>query len=263
VVKKMKKFLAAALILLAGAANAAGLLYGVDRTDDSLIKIDLDTLSTTTVGSLGTNENFGGLAFDSSTGVMYLSGGRNNTSIYTVDLNTGAATLLGNHGVNDVFGLAFDSTNNTLYGTATSGNLYSFSTSNGGSTLIGYTGQNIGGLAYDSDLDRLVGLRTAGISMFEINRSDGSVSFLATGLPSTNDVGFTYDYDNDLFYSLGLNGTLHSYDPSSYSNSLVASGLPDIDGLTYVSAVPVPAAVWLFGSGLGLLGFLRRKAAVS
>ena len=32
--------------------------------------------------------------------------------------------------------------------------------------------------------------------------------------------------------------------------------------VTSISAVPVPAAVWLFGSGLlGLLGISRRKAA--
>jgi len=39
-----------------------------------------------------------------------------------------------------------------------------------------------------------------------------------------------------------------------------------IDGILYnqasvtVSAVPVPAAVWLFGSALGLLGWIRRQA---
>jgi len=40
-----------------------------------------------------------------------------------------------------------------------------------------------------------------------------------------------------------------------------------IDGIVYnqasvtVSAIPVPAAVWLFGSALGLLGWVRQRAA--
>jgi len=35
---------------------------------------------------------------------------------------------------------------------------------------------------------------------------------------------------------------------------------PDLNSL-FASAVPVPAAIWLFGSALGILGWLRRKSA--
>jgi len=33
----------------------------------------------------------------------------------------------------------------------------------------------------------------------------------------------------------------------------------DLDQIRVLTAVPVPAAVWLFGSGLGLLGWMRRR----
>ncbi len=41
------------------------------------------------------------------------------------------------------------------------------------------------------------------------------------------------------------------------SNSYYALAVRDGD----IAAVPVPAALWLFGSALGLLGWMRRKAA--
>jgi hypothetical protein len=43
-------------------------------------------------------------------------------------------------------------------------------------------------------------------------------------------------------------------DPLGGTNLAVA-----VDNIAVTSTVPVPAAVWLFGSGLGLLGWRRRR----
>jgi len=64
--------------------------------------------------------------------------------------------------------------------------------------------------------------------------------------------------------------TLSYYDTQDYVNTNLNTNTPD-DYVNYtyghalvrdISAVPVPSAVWLFGSGLvGLVGFARRKKA--
>lgn len=227
--------LAISILILMFSTNAmAGVLYGIDRDGDNLISVDLNTFAATTVGSLGTDDSYGGLAYDVNGDIMYMAPGRNNNTIYTVNYTTGAATLLGTHGITDVFGLAFDSSNNVLYGSTTQNTVYSFSQVDGSATLIGTTGSNIGGLAYDSAQDRLIGIATGGAVIYEINRSTGAATILQSSLPSTNDVGFTYDFENNLFYSLGLNGLLIEYTPTTFAATQIASGLPAIDGLTFI-----------------------------
>ena len=113
----------------------------------------------------------------------------------------------------------------------------------GSATLIGATGIYDLGLAYDSSRDRLIAIAATGSEIYEINRSDGSVTLLQNALPSTNDTGFTYDPSGDVFYSFGLNGTLHQYAATDFTPTLLLSGSLDVDGLTYVGSVAaIPVA---------------------
>ena len=72
--------------------------------------------------------------------------------------------------------------------------------------------------------------------------------------------------DNMLWqnYTLSFVATTQSTD-ISFFNSMINKGAtgPVLDNVSVISAVPIPAAAWLFGSGLiGLIGFTRRKAHV-
>ncbi len=69
----------------------------------------------------------------------------------------------------------------------------------------------------------------------------------------------------DIYTTIGL--TSGQSDTMTVSGSgiayILAEGVsPDAVGFDNLVAntIPIPAAVWLFGSGLGLLGWLRRKA---
>lgn len=242
-------FVAMAYICTFGSA-AAGTLYVADNTNDELRTIDTNTLAVTTIGSLGTNVSFAGMAFDGNSQTLYMVGARGNENLFTVDVTTGAATLVGNYGITDLFGLAYDSTNDVLYGTqfVAGGGLFTLDTTTGAATLVATIADRIGGLAYDVDNDRLIGISDGTGNIYEINRNDASQTLLASP-GTTNNSGLTYDPDLGVFWDADQNGNLFQYDPATgFSRTEVLNGLGSLDGLAYQTqgvtppppALPVP-----------------------
>ena len=86
---------------------------------------------------------------------------------------------------------------------------------------------------------------TAGNTLTE-DSQNLNFGFLATGTPFIDAPGGVFNAD--------ANG--------NYQFALVVSrnGFPIDSAAIEVNVVPIPAAVWMFGSALGLLGWMRRKA---
>lgn len=248
-------------ILCVSATANAGLMVAVEESADSLVSIDTNTLAVTTIGSLGTSFAFGGLAYDSGNQVLYMVGGRGNNALYTVDLLTGAATLVGSHGVNDLFGLEFDSSTGTLYGTQFSNgsSLYSLNTTTGAATLIGDMGRGIGGLAYNSATDQLVGSEDGAGDLYSIDRATGALSLLYDG-DFVDDSGLAYDPDLNVYWQIDWNGNLYSYDiGNGYARTTLLSGLGSHDGLAYIAGDSVPEpSTWMLSAG-GLLALIASR----
>jgi hypothetical protein len=93
---------------------------------------------------------------------------------------------------------------------------------------------------------------------------DGLVWTLVGTIPADETLGvgvFTYGFDIDAA-GFGINDIVN-FVRLTDSNLQDTSNPPgsDFDAIGAIpTIIPVPAAVWLFGSALGLLGWIRRKA---
>ena len=248
-----------------GRESTVGVYYAIDRSN--LLTIDKDTYAVSIVGSLGITNNFGGLAFDTSTGTLYAISGRDDESLYMIDTETGAATFIGSYDIVDLFGLAYSPATDRLLGSQfiSNGNLYSLDRTTGAATLIGTMGgPQIGSLAYHTGRQQLFGLEAGTGKLWTINEGTG-LATLVGGDTWINNAGLAYNSEDDILLAADCSGNIYEIDPDTGDKTLVGTSGAYITGLTfaigYIPEEPVPT---LTPIGLiALVGLLSVIAAMS
>jgi hypothetical protein len=119
-----------------------------DGASSRLFEIDPDDYSINLIGTI-CNEIVIGIAADASGALFGIT--LNNDNLYSINSATGVGTMIGSLGVdiNYAQDIAYDRTNNILYGTlySSSGGMYTINTTTGVATLIAPIEAEVDGLA--------------------------------------------------------------------------------------------------------------------
>lgn len=228
-------------------ANAA--TVWANDSSGRLGTINTDTQEVNIIGTMNTTMT--DIAFDPNGNLWGIS----FSNLYSIDKNTANSTLVGSLGTT-ANSLAFGA-DGTLY-TANS-SLYTVDTTTGAASLVG-NGQDSysssGDLAFVNDTLYLSA--TQGDRLFSIDTSNGNgteigdIDFsLVYGLAGTSDTLFGLSGTALLSIDLatGLGTELFDFAGEGFSGNYGAT----------IAPVPVPAALWLFGSALFGLFAMRSK----
>jgi len=235
------------LPIMAAASVGAGTMYATNDSNDSFYRLDLTTGTGILIGPSGVVLSFTGLAFDTSTGTMYVSDAYDHpiNGLGIVDLSTGVVNMVGSHvNSNNIHGLAYDSVNDVLYGSDTMpcGGLAVVDRSTGESACIGpyVVTTGISGLAFDPATDTLYGIDED--SLYVIDRASGAATLIgAHGMAVfVNVIGLELDSDTGTLYG-ATQDRLYTIDSATGVATLLADGIsnPNPSGLASVPSRPI------------------------
>ncbi len=132
--------------------------------------------------------------------------------------------------------------------------------------VTGIGGLEISGMLYNVDFEALGGFNTFGgevdfwSSANEAITASSAINeifnFEPEPLPGVNNFEFSV---YQVFWGEGCCTEENVVVGGVWQGTGGIPAFPNINVATSWSVVPIPAAVWLFGSGLGLLGWVRRR----
>ncbi|MDO8348714.1 MAG: hypothetical protein Q7T30_00640 [Planctomycetota bacterium] len=231
--------IATTALLAIGAHASAQRLIAVDSSR-ALSQIDMATGARTPIGTVSSNAGTtGGLAYDATTGTMYLTS-TSLDSLYTLDLTTGTATLVGAYGNASLVmhGLEYDSSTGILYGVSSHDNgLYNIDKTTGVATLIGTSGlTSFSNLVRGAVVDEMYSTNSGADSFYVMDRATGATTLVGALLGPTNPNGLAFNSDTGVLY-LVCNSTdrLYTIDPVTGAATAVGPAVSsNLLGLAYL-----------------------------
>jgi len=254
--KKVKLFVATLALALSTSASAAFITIGTST--GGIYDVDTATGVATELIAGGIGPFMTDLARDASGNLF----GINFSNLYSIDTDNDTFSVVGSLGVGGMNALTFNGA--TLYGSSyISEGLYTINTGDGSVSRQGTEGSHVsaGDLAFDADGTMYLLANTgADDTLVSVDTVTGSTSAIGSG--TGIDGAFGMAFVDSVMYAVSSAGVLYTVDTVAGSLSSPVS-ISGITGAVYgatISAVPIPATVWLFATGmLGLLGFSRKR----